>query len=1135
MTLADLDVRNLIQHSPEGFSIRAAAGSGKTTAVVRRIVTRLTAEIDPLEPRELAAITFTLAAAAELQSRIADGLISLAASADVTEAERANAALASLGEAHIGTIHSLATDIVRNYALLVDLPPAIEVLDETAQASEHARRWQRIREAVLGSHAFRPALETAFALGLTIRDLDQIARNLHLGGADMARSIDSALPSGELPSTVESTLTAAFARAKAELRALAEEVQHGPRDLLLVAGICDETEFWIGTNPEDVWSALEHADSWKIPIRATPQRKSVWKESWPEGLARRDEWFDRFLAIRESLARETASARGKALGTVGELIRLELVADDEERRREGLVTYDELILVADNILADPRCDFAKNLREIVVDEVQDTDPSQVRFLTKLIERARASAGDCEVASETASFTIVGDRRQSIYLFRGAGPAVTHALDALSGVPVELTSNFRSRPQLLEWVAELFEHIAPDADPPFGRMASVRPEGLPDQPIVTVFGEKAASSDAGRSQEAEDVACSIGELVARPWTINDGDEMRAVRYSDIAILVPSRTGIDDLLTALGRHEIPATVESPVHRFAGEDADELIALLDGIAHPNSMPHVIAALRVPPFSCSDREIAQQIEELRRVVAAEHDPEIAPDVSFPDEPGQIPRVVAGARSLAALAQQWNTSSAVDALDGMIDSLDLFGSNRSRENGENRSAALAFLRDAVVAASINGSADSAPRGIEGAAEWLRTKRILRARATDQISLNRDAVRITTMHSAKGLEYPIVFLCGLGFIGAIRTPDAIERGGTVAVRAGNKDTPFTTEGYLQAEHVQRAEQAEERLRLGYVAMTRARDALFISTWHRERGPTESLALKVRAFSESDAAPPHIKNPMQGDCQQPGSDALAGSAASATPAPGRAVPEHLRTLTDSDLPVSVTHFLRPHRPALVVSSPSGQIPRIGPSRLVAHAGEPLRSDGVFESDRLFGTVIHKCLELSVLNPTDDALDRIVNDAITARPLDADGEREAVRLVTPARRRELLACLRAAFESAELERLYASGACHHEISVQSDLGAVRIRGTIDLLVETSAGLAIYDYKTDTFDAHEPGALGAKYAAQLGAYALAVSAAHEMPVTECGLIVVNPQLCTVLPVGVGAAIAAATAAFDTVTAAS
>lgn len=1125
MKINDADIRALIEQSQVGFSIHAAAGSGKTTTVVRRIVERLTAPEHALPPRAVAAITYTRAAAAELRQRIHESLRELSEDpSDVGRAARASDALACVQEAQISTIHGLATDIIRSYAALIDLPPEIEVADETTQISIREARWKQVLARLLSTSELRSMFECAYELGLTDRDFTLMARSISDIAGYERLSVEDARAPSDLRSVVDSSLSKAFEGIAGTCLELEASIAGGPSELLVLQRIREDAAFWKKHREHPLPTLLASAYTRAKRFSATG-KKSEWERLWPAGSARKDELLDRRKAAYGDLHAALATVRAGVVGTVGETMRQAIAEDARERRAAGFITYDEQISIAAEILGHPECDAADDLREIVVDEVQDTDPHAVQFLLVLVERARAAAERC---GEKAEFVIVGDRRQSIYGFRGADPTATDVLAPLAGNSAELSSNFRSRPDLLRWIAGVFASIAPDANPPFGSMQAVRESAVTGEEAVQVLNGVASSAAAVRVGESVAVADAIVRLIDRNQFVEVNGVTRPAEFGDVAVLVRNRGGLAQLLAAFAERSIPAFVESGTLRYEGEEGDELIAMLEGIAQPHSLNHVIAALRVPPFACSDFEIVSCLPELKALLSRDVAVGDAYD-AVPTDKTSVPRPIAAVQAMQVLGARWGDLPAIEAIRGVLDETGLLSIAERRRTSREHLTAVQFLIDEAMQAVASNPISARPTGLGGVASWLRSQRTNAARVADIPSAaKRNAVRISTMHGSKGLEYPIVIVCGLGGSGAPSSARAIASGPTIAVRGSAEPAgAFATSTFSAFADNAKARASEEELRLAYVAMTRAREGLVVSTWRRQLGPNAkgTLAHQIAEYLDDGTDLREPETPTRAD----GSAAERRSSDEALPRSGSVAALAL----DGAAPNADERRVGVATPMtwLAESPPDGATisdvllpPRIGPSRLVHHEISHPNASDLFESDRLFGLVIHRCFELGLLQPSDDELDRMISATVGARLLDEDGKAEAARLLTPRRRNELRKCLEAAFNSPTFGALMDSGTCHHEIGVQSDLGKVRIRGTIDLLIERPDGLAIFDYKTDPFDPTKPGVLEARYESQLGAYVLAIEAAQSRTVAACGLLVVNPSVCELLMVDVGRARVAA-----------
>ncbi len=1097
MMLADQPQRDAIASEPTGFSIRAAAGSGKTTAVVERMVRRLTDADSPIDPHELIAITYTRAAAEELRSRVRAGLNARTRDGETEVAARAHAALEAFDEATIGTIHSFATDLIQRYSLVCDIPPRISIVEDDAANAGTASLHTALQHALLSDPSYAEVLDTIFALGFQPQQLKDVVQALHGLDVDVNLPVEGVLSPSAAVAAANGILRDMVSRARVELDSLWEIVANADPTLPFRRSLVEfraQLESLEGLAVAHQASAM---GTWKLDTRLLG-KQADWKAA---GLfidsATQKEREGRVKRLRQFIADSITAARGTLFSCVAEYLRVPLAAAAEEHRRTGRLTYGDLIAVATTVLKAPDCDFGGDIREIVVDEVQDTDPTQVEFLQLVVEKCRAAAPE----GSTCELVLVGDVRQSIYGFRGASPTAVEVLDPFAGSSLELTTNFRSRPEILDWVATAFEHLAPHASPSFGRMHAARPSVDSHWERVTCFGGVAPTANEVRQSQAEEVSALIQLLLSDPPLVEADGVLRPAAASDIAILLPTRTGVATLIAHLDAAHIPYQLEAGELLYAADEVDELIALFAATSDELRLETLVAALRVPPFSCSDVELQMAVASVKQFVASG----VAPETQD--------RVSTALRSLLQLREVCSSLPLADAMELAFAFYDLESIAMQRGGQVSARASLRFARDRVLATVLDASSNSPIVTLADAAEWLRAHRNAKSMLT-RAKEDRDAVVISTMHASKGLEYPIVILCDLPQgISRVKSRALVDQG-QIALRVGSKTsgTEFFTPSFDSIRAKKQAAANAEQLRLIYVAATRAREFLFCSLWRKQ------VSTNSKKSSDTDSG-----NDSGNDSGTDSSRAvnIPNKLAEHVEAMSIAAldPGDLREVGTPSVAVSnARHSGKVHWsemvPARVVPAAYvPAIPRRSPSRLVVHEPSLVLEKGRFLSDRLFGSVVHRCLELELFDPSEAELDQLIAETTNRAATDTTRQDEIRLMRSVARKRELRECLRAADESTEMHELFRGATVHRELAILAGLGEVGIRGTLDVVLEFENQVSIFDYKTDTFDPLQPAVLVDHYAAQLGAYVVAMEHAVHKPVTECGLIVINPDRCEIL----------------------
>ena len=420
---------------------------------------------------------------------------------------------------------------------------------------------------------------------------------------------------------------------------------------------------------------------------------------------------------------------------------------------------------------------------VCVDEFQDTDPLQVELVHLIAGLDEGSWA--EAAIDGGRLFFVGDTKQSIYRFRRAELALfAQVRDQYADGRVSLVQNFRSRPGVLQVVNEVeAEHVA---------SALVRARG---------------SWLAGGTPET----------------------IRPASFGDMAILVPTRTSLGQLKEALDRHAVPYRIMSRSLVWESDAVRDLITVLQSIDDPADPVALMAALRHPMFGCSDDDL---VGWKAAGVKWRY------DAAAPDGAAESPV----AHALAALHEYHDLRSWLPVnvlLDRIIRerrAVELTAAHRRPRDHWRR------LRFLVHQARL--FLDSGGAGLTAFVRWAR-EQVDAADAGKTVTPERDddAVQILTIHSSKGLEFPIVALTG------INTP-RLTRGHVIWPPGTSPEVTlhkgFKTPGFAAAQQAEQMLDQQEDVRLLYVGMTRAADHLIVSLYHHppQHGNPDTHAMRL---------------------------------------------------------------------------------------------------------------------------------------------------------------------------------------------------------------------------------------------------------------------------------------------------
>jgi len=722
--------------------------------------------------------------------------------------------------------------------------------------------------------------------------------------------------------------------------------------------------------------------------------------------------------------------------------------------------FDDLLFVAVRLLRENPdiCErYSQRLDHLLVDEFQDTNPTQWRLLLPLLQEMASGTGERQ-----RSVFLVGDGKQSIYRFRRAEPRLFHTAhnwlqQHLHADAWPLHVSYRSAPAIMECVNRVFDAAGPlggvlDAFTPhdthhtalWGRV-EVLPliEGAATEPAPPrevlrnpLVEPRVVHEDQRHLEEGRQIAATIGTLMAAGTLVGPAQAARPLRYGDVMLLVRKRAHVHAYEQALREAGIPYLGADRGTLLHSLEVDDMVRLLETLIAPYNNLALAQVLRSPLFACSDEDLiglahGQRGAWFERLLQTE-------------APAATPL-----RRAADALGRWHALAGALPIHDLLDKVYSEGNVIARYEA----AFPAHLRPRLranltrfleLALEIdNGRYPSLTRFLARLGEMREQDE-----APDEAPAEAatDRVRLMTIHAAKGLEASVVFLADAASAGGNDRPWHAQVGWPAEADApehlllvGRKEQQdaFTR---AQLEQEQAAER-REAANLLYVALTRARQLLYISGCRPNKGNT----LGWYGDLQQVLAEPIESNRMP---------AAAGAAAATAAAPVAAPPPALRAV------LQVRPLAR----------------EIAPSRSVhGHGG-----DGSDEDGRLRGIAIHRMLELLTAGTIAAQVPRQVAAELQRRP--DDGElaawwREAEAVHQAPQFRELFdpTCYRQAWNEVPLQ--YTHEGC-------------TVYGLIDRLVLTDDEVIIVDYKTHRQAAErDPAQLAAPYATQMAYYAAGV----------------------------------------------
>lgn len=1053
----DQDQRDRIVSSlDETLFVEAGAGTGKTEALVSRIVALITSGRATIDG--IAAITFTELAAAELRERVRSRLISRSQNDGSSDEEKGLcfAAIRGFDSASIQTLHSFAGQLLRERPLDVGLSPSFEVVEAIEADLNFQERWETWLEEVLDTEDSAPAIARGLALGLRLDQLRVIADSFH----ERYDLLEKPFPSLGTP---ERRSVQGIIDARSEISSLVKLAQLDD-DLLAahagkVLGFADRLEN-IGPDSDMALAALSRFGR----LSFSRGRIADWSDDPETGKNGCTALKAVLNDLEELRSNELDAVRASVICEISEKLRELAKLYAFERVIAGRLEFQDLLVLARDLLRDKteaRKYFQRRFTHVLIDEFQDTDPIQAEIAI-LLSTSPSSSEDGVLDLIPGKLFVVGDPKQSIYMFRGADVTVSEELRKM--IPegqISLTQNFRSQDSIITWLNPLFENWMKNDAEEIGQVeyrpiSSMWKSEANHPPMGVRFVGSALPVHAGvaRHLEAQSIASVISQIKYDRWTVRDGKEggIKAARYQDICVLLPTRTGLELLENALSASGIPYRLESQSMVLGTQDVRDLLNCLRSIDSPGDQVALVAALRSSVFGCSDVELfefAQEGGELDYMVESDGIGPVSWSLRLLKRFHDLRLWVVPEELIERFVRETR----------MVESC--FALTRPRERW--RRLRFVIDRAAAFAAVSNTSFRSYLDWIEWQAE--EGARMVETPVPEP---DEDAVRIMTIHASKGLEFPIVILAGLGSQSRTNLgPVIYDRHGQacdVSLPAPGNGR-FKTPGYDDSENKEKSKGQAERTRQMYVAATRAEDHLVVSLFRSETKNLDSsfagyIEQLVGRDSESwtELTEDGYDSGGMDDVLEDGSE----------PSKYNDDPK----LRNSWITAREENLRASSRPASIGATRLAQL-----EKEEADGGDVPYRKG--RGGTNLGRAVHSTLQ-SV-------------DLENGGHLDEISQAQAAAEGLPERWKEVSALSRTAISSNIVKQAVATQRYHREVYVGAPEGSVLVEGFIDLVFETEDGLVIVDYKTDGIESPEAIDRSMEhYSLQGGAYALALERA-------------------------------------------
>ena len=1034
--------------------LEASAGTGKTKVLVDRYVNLIEAGVDP---RNILAITFTRKAAAEMRDRV---LTTMRERVEKSAAMKARwrELKDRVAEINISTIDAFCFGLLREFPLEADVDPAFEIADETevprfrAEAIELTLR--ACRETLVADEPVRllMALKSTNQLRAA---LDRLLDARHVSLVAVRQFVERRGGSSDVATACRAfvdRIGTLLQRPSDRDVLLLRGPQQSPRflrlavDLAAVAGGTFAT-----TDPSDV-RRLQRALEWYFLTKAGEPRKRLADDAAKLFATDADKKIH--VPVVASLAPDVAGALDALEVAVNAVLARGLLRVLEESVRQfdrlmaehSVLDFPAMLDRAVKLLrrqeefARSRLKLQSRYHHLLVDEFQDTSQSQWDLVTLLTE----SWAEGEGAEDTKpSIFIVGDRKQSIYRFRHAevtlmDEAARFIGELRPGVRVRraIQQSFRSVPELLGFVnalsvemrsdatiAERFEYRDIDQFPG----VSLTPGALRDgQPVLGVaVGDSLAET-------ANAVATEVQRLLRAEVAVRDRRGARPIQPDDIAILFRSRAGHRYYEEALEARGIKTYVYKGLGFFDAPEVQDLQALLRYLAQPESNLRAASLLRSRFIRLSDAALVR----------------LAPGLASALRSASFDVAAAGLEAMDAAFLTRARESVAEWLDAADRVAPAELVDRILEETayayELRGPRLSQARENVkkVRSLIRRVQNRGYATFGRLADYFR--RLASGEEANAVVAARGCVQLMTVHSAKGLEFPVVFIVRMNAGVGGGTP-AI----SVVVKDGDGEPDVAISVKSPAGSVERSREQEESRRLLYVAVTRARDRLYFSAeipdekkFNTANGFAKLLPAPLRRAMIA-ALPDRAGTQVEWAAQS--GDTFAFGVCAPDPAPPATTRAALLStgIVDAE-PLMCRDIARVATTDVEAAGVSEPADRRAP-----RAGSPT-------SDRALGTLVHRLFQQRVA--IDNPAILLAYAGRLVSEMDAEGAGELAERVAET--------YRAMRQRPDVTAVLASGDVYYEVPFSLRLTAPDqiVRGQIDgVVVPPDGPVVVIEFKT------------------------------------------------------------------------
>ncbi|MEH6955203.1 helicase-exonuclease AddAB subunit AddA [Neobacillus drentensis] len=874
--------------------VAAAAGSGKTAVLVERIIQKILSKEAPIDVDELLVVTFTNASAAEMRHRVGEALEK--AIDEDPWSRHLRKQLSLLNKASISTLHSFCMEVIRKYYYLIDVDPGFRIADDTEAQLIRDEVMDELFEEEYGkkeNESFFNLVDSFTsdrsdaALMDIVRSIYDFARSNPLPDQYL-QSIISMYEVSSIHNIANLTfMEALLFDIELQLGAAKELIKRGMEVTKLPGGPAPRAENFLDDltmidtlllSKDDSWETLYQAmQNWSFSRAKQVKGDHYDKELTEKAQKLRDKAKKKLQDLKEELFSRRPESFLRDMAEMRPLIEtlVHLVKEFSQRfekvkREKGIVDYADLEHYCLGILtkeistegeflpSEAALAYQRHFKEVYCDEYQDTNMVQETIL-KLVTKKDEHNGN---------MFMVGDVKQSIYRFRLAEPNLflgkynRFKVDGDStGLRIDLARNFRSRKEVLDATNYLFKQIMgiKVGEIEYDEAAELRagapyPEDEPYPVELLLINQNVKDNGSDDTAEAETevqvpeefdaagleqsqlearvIALKIKELVASgtPVYNTKTKSNRPLMYRDTVILLRSMTWAPQIIEEFKQQGIPIYANLSTGYFNATEVAIMISLLRVIDNPFQDIPLAAVLRSPIVGLNEEELSKiRIHQKRgsfweAVSAFCRSKEAQNTAVFYEKIRRFYDLLTEWRSMA---RQGSLAELIWQLYRDTQFYDFVG---GLPGGKQRQANLRALYDRAR--------QYEQTSFRGLFRFLRFNERMIERGDDlgaarALGEQEDVVRIMTIHSSKGLEFPVVFMAGMARtfnMADVRKPYMLDKEYGFASKYVNaeKRISYPSLPQIAFKRKKKMEMLAEEMRVLYVGMTRAKEKLYLT-------------------------------------------------------------------------------------------------------------------------------------------------------------------------------------------------------------------------------------------------------------------------------------------------------------------